>query len=230
VDMVFRSCTKCSEGVLKVFQGVSVQTVDYRDQAELPAPPKVGSVKLVDPYRDFLFALSEKKGEVSIDPSDIAVYFRRQENNQSFKNAKQKRFLLKVAFTSKENLHEFSRSKSYPLSMVPYFCKRPEAIVNLSSPRVFWQGLEVSAPLKYAVQQGEGELLTYYAFLNVTYEFTGPSSYERFDLRKNPEDICLQLRGGNMGIGFESNVVVIHKEKITEALKNLLPTFYQSSN
>lgn len=81
---------------------VSIKTVDYREQAELPAPPKAGSMKMINPYRDFLFSLSEEKGEEPITPNDIEVYFRQQENNQSFKNAKQKKPFLKIEFSSKK--------------------------------------------------------------------------------------------------------------------------------
>lgn len=202
----------------------SIQAVDNREQAELPAPPIKGTIKAIDPYRDYLFALSEKKGKEPITSDDIEAYFQQQKNNQSFKNTKRQKPLLKVEFTSKENLHEFAKSKSYPVSIVPYFCDRPKTIVNLGGPRVFLQGLRVGGiPYNYAIQQEKGESLTYYAFLNVVYDFAGPSSYEHFDLRTNPEDICLQLKGGSKGVGFESNVAVISKVEIIKALKDLPP-------
>lgn len=207
---------------------VSIKTVDYREQAELPAPPRTGSIKAIDPYRDFLFSLSEEKGKEPITPNDVEAFFRQQENNQSFKNAKQQKPLLKVEFSSKENLYEFIKGKSYTLSIVPYFCNRPESTVRLGWPYVYWRGLNISAfPLNYVIQQKEGDIIAYYAFLNVVYDFTGTTSYERFDLRTNPEDVCFQLKGGSMGFGFESNTVVIPKAEIVKALKDLPPTLQE---
>ncbi len=203
---------------------VSIKVVDYREQVELPAPPKTGSIKAIDPYRDFLFSISEKKGDKPIGPSDVEAYFRQQKNNQSFKYAKQKKLLLKIEFSSKENLHEFIKDKNYTLSMVPYFCRQPDSIVDLGWPYVYWRGLNISAfPLKYDIQQKNSGSLTYYAFLNVMHIPSEISSYESFDLRANPKDICFQLKGGSMGIGFESNTVVIPKIEIFKALNNLPP-------
>lgn len=203
---------------------VSVKVVDYREQPELPTRVESGSTRSIDPYRDFLLALSKKKGNEPITPSDIDVYFVQQSKNEFFKNSKQNKPLLKIEFTSKENLHEYTRSKHYPLSIVPYFCKRPGSTVSLGGPLVFWRGLEIGGPLNYAIQQKKGESLTYYAFLNVVYDFAGPSSYEHFDLRTNPEDVCFQLRGGSTGFGFESNVVEIPNAEIVKALMDLPPT------
>ena len=204
---------------------VSIKTVDYREQAELPAPPEKGSIKAIDPYRDFLFSLSDKKGNEPITSNDIEAYFRQEENDQSFKNSKQKKPILKIEFSSKENLYEFIKDKNYTLSIVPYFCNRPDSTVHLGWPYVYWRGLNISAfPLNYAIQQKNGEALTYYAFLNVVYDFTGTTSYESFDLRTDPEDVCFQLKGGSMGFGFKSNTVVLPKAEIVKALKDLPPT------
>ncbi len=212
----------CIENYPKDIAVVSIKAVDYREQAELPAPPIKGTIKAIDPYRDFLFALSEEKGKEPITPGDIEVYFRQQEHNKSFKNAKRQKPMLRVEFVSKENLHEFAKSKSYPVSIVPYFCDRPKTIVDLGGPRVFLQGLNVGGiPYNYAIQRENGKSLTYYAFLNVVYDFAGPSSYEHFDLRTNPEDVCFQLKGGAMGFGFESNVVMIPRAETIKALSNL---------
>jgi hypothetical protein len=203
---------------------VSIKVVDNREQAELPAPPMPGSIKAVDPYRDFLFSLSDEKGVEPITPADIEVYFRNQESNQSFKNAKQQKPLLKVTFQSKENLSNYIRSKSYTLSVVPFFCDRPDVSIRWGSPYVYWRGLNVSAPLNYAVKSGDNDMFTYYAYLNAVDDFSGPSSYQKFDLRKNPEDICVQLKGGSMGMGFQSNVVEISKEEVISVLKELPST------
>ncbi len=203
---------------------VSINVVDRREQAELPAPPTQGSFKLNDPYRDFLRTLSKAKGQKAIKPEDMVVYFRKQEANQSFKNAKPQKPLFRIEFTSKENLHKYAVSKGFPVSSTQFFCNRSDVSVLLGGPRVFWKGLMIGGiPYNYAMAEEKGKVFTYYAFLNVADDFTGPSSYERFDLRTHPEDICFQLKGGFAGRGFESNVVVIPKVEVIRALKNLPP-------
>jgi hypothetical protein len=204
---------------------ISIETVDYREQAELPAPPKMGEIKAFDPYRDFLFSLSEEKKTEPITPRDIESFFKMQGHIQALKSAKEKKPILKIEFSSKENLYEFVNKKSYTLVFMPYFCNRPQEIVNLGWPNVYWNGLNISAfPLKYDVQQKNDEPFIYYAFLNVVYDFTGQTSYKRFDLRSNPEDVCFQIKGGGVGQGFKSNVVDISKNEIVKALEKLPPT------
>ena len=64
---------------------VSVEAVDYREQAEFPT---------FGPYAKFLYALWEKKGGAPITPKDVEVYFQQQKNNQWFRNLKRQRPLL----------------------------------------------------------------------------------------------------------------------------------------
>lgn len=203
---------------------VSIKVVDRREQAELPAPPEPGAFKLNNPYRDFLQSLSKAKGDELITPEDISVYFQRQESNQSFKNKKPRNPLFKIKFTSKENLHKYAVSKGFPVSVTPFFCDRPDISVLLGGPQLFWKGLIIGGiPYNYSMEIEKGKVFTYYAFLDVADNFTGPSSYERFDLRTSPEDICFQLKGGFAGRGFESNVVVIPKANIIKALEKMPP-------
>jgi hypothetical protein len=43
-----------------------------------------------------------------------------------------------------------------------------------------------------------------------------------YDLQRDPENICIQLRGGNMlGVKFMSNVIMVPKGAIAEALAHL---------
>lgn len=222
---VWLSCTFFINGCVAVYPQdiavTSISVVDYRDQAEFPAPAMNGSSWPTDPYRDFLFALSEKKGKTLISPSDIDVYFQQQKRNESFKRAKPQVPIFKLTFTSKENLHEFARDKGYPVASTPFFCGQPDTPVILGHSSIYWRGLLVSAPLGYVVERNDDELLVYYTFLNVAFSAKAPSSFESFDLRTHPEDICFQLKGGFAGRGFESNVVVIPKAEIIKALEQM---------
>ncbi len=213
--------TGCVTNYPKDIAVVSIKVVDRREQTELPPPPAADSFKSINPYRDFLFALSEAKDGKPIKPEDMAVYFREQETNQSFKNAKPQKLLFRVKFTSKENLHKFARDHSYSVGVWPYFCDRSQDSIPWRS-EPYWHGLVVGAPLKYEMQKKDG-VFVYYVFLDVSFTAKQPSSYESFDLRTHPEDICFRVGGGFAGRGFKSNVVVIPKLEIIKALKNLRP-------
>lgn len=211
------SLSGCIVNYPKDIAVISIKSLDYREQAELAVSYGSHSLEFNDPYSDFLFALSEKKGKVPITSGDIKVYFQKQDGDQAFKNAKMQKPLLKIEFVSKVNLYKYVRKNGYTLLAESYFCRRPKASVLLSWPSVYWKGLNVSIPLNYDIQ--ESEMLTYYFFLNMAYNYTGPSSYEHYDLRANPEDVCFQLRGGSIGIGYKSNIAVISQKDIVEALK-----------
>lgn len=207
---------------------VSIKVVDGREQSELPAPPAPGVFRSNDPYRDFLFSLSEDKGKKVISPSDISVYFQRQSSNESFKNAKPQKPVLKLEFTSKENLHEFARKDGYSVAIWPYFCNRSGELMPRHG-RVYWNGLDVGAPLNYEMWKDGDGLFVYYTFLDVAFVAKQPSSYESFDLRADPEDICFRVGGGFAGRGFKSNVVMIPRTDIIESLKKMPPELQQSA-
>jgi len=201
---------------------LSIKVVDEREQAELPPTPAADSFKSKHPYRDFLFALSEAKGDEPIKPEDMAVYFREQGANQTFKNSKPQKPLLRVEFTSNGNLYQFAKENSYPVAIWPYFCKRPEELIPRNG-RVYWNGLDVGAPLNYEMWKNGDEPFVYYTFLDVAFSAKQPSSHESFDLRTDPEDICFRVGGGFAGRGFKSNAVVIPKAEIIKALEQMPP-------
>lgn len=214
--------TGCITNYPKDIAVVSIKVVDNREQAELPVPPAADEFRPTNPYRDFLLALAESKGDKPIKPDDMAVYFSKQETNQSFKNAKPQKLLFRLEFSSKENLHQFARDHSYPVGVRPYFCARPDDLINWRS-KPFWNGLAVGMPWNYEMQKKDG-VFVYYFFLDVSYTVKSPtSSYESFDLRTHPEDICFRVSGGFAGRGYKSNNVVVPKFEIIKALKNLPP-------
>ena len=168
--------TGCVTNYPKDIAVVSIKVVDRREQAELSPPPAKDSFKSKHPYRDFLLALAEAKGEEPIRPEDMAVYFQEQEVNQVFKNAKPREPLLKVEFSSQENIHQFARDNSYPVAIWPYFCNRPKEPVILGT-IVFASGLDIGAPFKYEMWKDDNGLFIYYSFLNVSFTAKQPSTH-----------------------------------------------------
>ena len=68
----------------------------------------------------------------------IAVVDNREQHELN--NGKRPRPLLRVEFESEENLHEYARENSYPVSAVAFFCEWPSKPVYLGKRQVFWQG------------------------------------------------------------------------------------------
>ena len=184
---------------------VSVQVVDWRDQAELPGPgasPVLGMVS----NRDLV-----SKGQ-SITGGE-----------------KSHRLLLKVEFTSTTNLSKFVIENSYNLGNETFFCDRQKASPFMSYPFVFWYNIRLGEheadPIAQQSEAARGPI-TYYIFIDVARKKVVPSNPPQggFDLRQKPEDVCFYVRGGNeSGRGYRSNTVMIPRDAIVAALQKALP-------
>lgn len=120
-----------------------------------------------------------------------------------------------MKFKTKENLSQYSRKKSYPISNVPYFCDKPNERFQLVYPHVYAKRFKVSFPLNFDLERDEKGYINYHVFLYAQDEFHG------YNLRSQPKDICIQLKGGNhTGFGFASNVIVIPRALISAAIDN----------
>ena len=202
---------------------VSVEAVDSREVAEIGTLVPTGSPPTYDPYHEFLTALllRSAEGGPPVTPADMEPYFRRQKNNQAFKNAKQKKPMLKIAFTSKENLFEYVKTRKSNLSLRPFHCDRGPETIPWGGP-VYARGLDLSGPPQfYSIALEEAETLTYYAYLDLSYDYLKRGVRKQFDWRSTPEDLCFRVGGGWFHNMHESNVVAIPKAVIAEALKAL---------
>lgn len=179
---------------------LSVQSVDWRDQDELPGPgvsPALGMVR----DRDLaLMGQSITGGE------------------------KPHRPLLKIEFTSTTNLSKFVIVNSYNLGNTAFLCDRRKDSAGLSFPDIYWHGIRLGEHEFDPIERhsdAAGAPITYYIFIDVAREKVVPSKPPRegFDLRQNPENVCFYLAGGNeSGRGYRSNMVTIPKDVIAAAL------------
>ena len=190
-------------------------------------PSGTGSPPAYDPYRVFLDALLLKSAEGGppVTPADMEPYFRQAEDNLAFKNAKRKIPILKITFTSMDNLFEYVKARKSNLRFRPFHCARgPELIPWGGS--VYTRGLDLGAiPEFYSVALDEGQTLTYYAYLRLSYDYLESGVRKQFDWRATPEDLCFRVRGGWIHNLHESNTAVIPKAAIAEALKDLPPAY-----
>lgn len=187
----------------------SVQAVDWRDQDEMPGP---GASPILGMVRNRDLALMGHSVTGGPKPS---------------------RLLLKVAFTSALNLSKYVIENSYNLGNTAYFCdstKDPRT-AHLSFPTVHWRGQRLGQhepdPIERNVKSA-GMPITYYIFIDAAQEKVEPSNppVEAYDLRQQSRDICFYVAGGNnSGFGYRSNTVVIPKDVIAAALRNLPPGF-----
>jgi len=136
--------------------------------------------------------------------------------------------LLKVEFTSSMDLARFATENSYVLGVNAYFCDRPDELVLMAHPFIYWRGWRLGLE-RTALLQGAQDLpITYHVFLDLegrqmkSYDQGNP--YRAFDLANNPQDVCFQLAGGSVtgfGFGYRSNKAVIPKATIEAALRDL---------
>ena len=200
---------------------VSVQSVNDRDLAELE-------------WRHFLVYLRKaqwERGDKVIYEDDIEKFSRILKRNKAWYEQKPNAIVLKFQLRSKENLHQYARDKGVSLRASLYFCNRHNQAGFLRHVGyIYWQGINLSmiggTPAFSVQRSGNSQPLTYYTFAWASNETTN-SMIAPYDLRKSAEDVCLRVEGSSSYSFFQyrSNVIVIPREKIAEALRSLPPPF-----
>ncbi|WP_155247323.1 hypothetical protein [Teredinibacter turnerae] len=128
---------------------------------------------------------------------------------------------LKVEFSTRQDLNSYISDNSFNMASTAYFCNRPEMSAVISLPKVYFLGKS----------NEEGEDRYFYESYwriewsrslevpNALKKAKDQSHYILYDLSVDPEDICLQVKGGNVtGRGFQSNVVTVSKDKLVKAI------------
>jgi hypothetical protein len=128
---------------------------------------------------------------------------------------------LKVSFSTRQDLNAYISDNSFNMASTAYFCNRPEVSALISFSRVYFSGKN----------EEESESRYFYeSYLRIEWSRISeiPSAlkkakdqtyYVLYDLSVDPEDICLQIRGGNVaGRGFKSNVVTVSKDQLAKAV------------
>jgi len=142
---------------------------------------------------------------------------------------KQHKLLLRVQFSTSVDLVQFARSGGYNLSRYAFFCGHPHEEGGMGNPDIFWQGISLSGLDRFSLRESgmkEGTAITYYVFIEAARgEIKSIPPLPPYDLRREPRDLCFQLRGGNQMGGYRSNTVVIPQAAISEALKELPPYY-----
>ncbi|WP_221799483.1 hypothetical protein [Oceanobacter mangrovi] len=128
---------------------------------------------------------------------------------------------LKVKFSTRKDLDTYISENSFNMSSTAYFCNRPEISALISFSKVYF--------IDKNSEEGENRYF-YESYLSIEWSKSSeiPSAlkkskdqmyYVLYDLSVDPEDICLQLKGGNVsGRGFQSNVVTVSKDQLTKAI------------
>lgn len=204
LTLILGGCVSTSIRDLAV---VSVEAVDYHDQAEMPTPSAAGLTGFMTDQQIVEYGLGNPYEE------------------------RPHRLILKATFTSETNLARFVRDNGYNLGTGAHFCGRENEEVFLSFMDAYWRGINVARPgddPSNQIDQSGEKPITYYFFLEAVRDKSirpGSSSEVLFNLRERPEDVCFDLAGGNAPFGFRSNVVTIPKEMITSALQKVPQDF-----
>ena len=135
---------------------------------------------------------------------------------------------LEVHVQSKTNLAKLAEEREYNLWVEARFCDETEALATLGTTgELRYQDAEVgynSVPLRERVHvqaliaklPKDTPKIYHFYIEDVSGYLRGEFGAHAFsDLRNSPRDICIKVGGGGyLTQGFESNVIVVPKEKI----------------
>jgi len=131
------------------------------------------------------------------------------------------RAALVVNFSAERGLYAYAKQYEYNIGNTASFCRRNDidkARLLQNDPYVFSALGKVDAYRTHDPSASAGQP-TYHVYVAITPVQLAGQSTVNYDLRRDLEDICIQLRGGNMvGGKFTSNVIVIPKATIGDAL------------
>jgi hypothetical protein len=205
--LVLLMCSACASETIHDVTFSSVRAVDYHDQTELPLPGDL---------RPYIASMAGNPAILRAPPTASGL--------PALETAERPHIaILKVEFTSGRDLSKIKFADG--LSTESFFCRRPDTKVLLGGVRIYSDGQVVPSGYEEAVQRSStptGPLHTYYTFLWVARSGGHPGDrpvYEAFDLRRDPEDVCFRLVGGEYrAFGYYSNTVTIPKALIARAL------------
>jgi hypothetical protein len=146
-----------------------------------------------------------------------------EEQVADFDQNKRHEILIKVEFLLADRLVAKVRSGDFLVMNDASFCERPEVNARLSYPSVYWTGTRVgSAAHRRLLTLGSPAVAQpHYLFLATSRpERPAKPPEEPFDLRQQPEDVCVRLIGSTpLGFGwFRSDVLRIPAAAIVDVL------------
>lgn len=143
--------------------------------------------------------------------------------------------VLKIQFSSKIDLVEFTERTGFNLSSNLHACKsNGNDKVIFRGGYVYWSGFPIEPGIERDPHHAgkvpkriRGQANTYNVYISIQSKEVkgGPFASPAYDLSKNPQNLCLQLVGGNMAGGifpwetFVSNTIVIPQEQLSTALQ-----------
>lgn len=206
MSVMLLMCSSCASVSIEDVTLSSVRAVDYHDETELPVPGDL---------RPYIADMAANPAILRAPPSSAGL--------PPLKTAERPhRALLKVEFTSRIDLSKVDFADN--LSTKTFFCRRSDANVLLGGVHIYSNHHVVPSGYNEPIETSNtatGALYTYYTFISVARNEPGGGKpvYESFDLRRNPEDVCFRLVGGEYrAFGYRSNIVSIPKALIARAL------------
>ena len=187
----------------------SIRVVDYHDQLELPVPRLAGLETLVGRQQ-------AESALASLPPGGD--------------DERPHRLLMRVDFRADVDLAELAYKKNSTVLAISLFCGTDNPDLSIGPPTVYLQGQPLLQGKWGQATQSEASSSPgsreYHFFFNVARRenFKSKPPQRGYDLRRNPEDICFYLTGGNpgwLGFKFKSRVATIPKSEIAEAFRKL---------
>jgi hypothetical protein len=180
----------------------------------------------------FMYGCSSKEIAVRyenaelIKTSDLSG-FSRHSPELYLKNYDNSQFFILINFVSNVDLIKYSINHSLWLSSSAYFCDEPNREVKLSHAPVFQNKKDISLIKLDRMESkkfGERDLLSYSLLLNTSnfmdIQFSGIDErdkfFSKFDLLKNPKDVCIKIYGAGFMNAGNSNVMILKKSDVEE--------------
>jgi len=137
-----------------------------------------------------------------------------------------KKPLVRIAFTSRRDLQELAQSHAYYIGQTTAFC-RSDYIDPARKIMGFPSVLDRNGPVygfsnRAPSSDKNFQAIQYHLYFDI--EQHGITGWRAYDLRHQPEDICIQLSGhrdlfGEIPLwGFRSNILVVPKLALASAL------------
>lgn len=137
-----------------------------------------------------------------------------------------------LQFESEEDLLDLIGDMHANLSSDSYFCESPTQEVILLVPGIYWNGsnikrLKLEDRSRRTIGGDQQDWYKYKMVLfpawNIDREAPGSpgggSYFMKYDLSKDPKDICVSISGGNMVQTIQSNTLMITAAEIQKVLK-----------
>lgn len=139
---------------------------------------------------------------------------------------------LVLTLRSTKNLVSYIKEKSASLYVEGTFCERPNTSVLLTIPNLYHQNVDIISLKLFEEEKIKPESNGWFYYNIVIFSswdkereipevFRKPNdntNYALFSLESQAQDICIEIRGGNMFTTYQFETIILSKTQIEDAM------------